>query len=212
MEIKKYTAGDFMTNTYVITINGKSLVIDPTLDFEEIAEDIKKKYNVVGVLITHAHIDHLDGIIFFKDKPIYMPRLDYLHLNDGGYTLYGMYMLELPFNPLEVDIHLLDDGSIIDILDEPIKVMHTPGHTEGGIIYIIDKDKTIFTGDTLFRGSIGRTDFRGGNEEEIFHSIVRILDTFPDDYKLYPGHGDMTSVMIERKYNQYYLYAKSKNM
>lgn len=211
MEIKKYTSGDFVTNTYVVTINGKSIIIDPTLDFDEIAKDIKSKYNVVGILITHAHIDHIDGLVFFQDKPVYMPRIEYDHINDGGYTLYGYYMLKLPFDVTNLDIHLFDDNDIIDILDEPIKVVSTPGHTLGGVIFVMESERCIFTGDTLFRGSIGRTDFKGGNEEEIFKSIIKIIDTFPEDYKLYPGHGDMTSIMIEKRYNPYYIEAKQRN-
>ncbi len=210
MEIKRYISGDFKTNTYVVTINDKSIVIDPTLDLEEISKEIKEKYNVVGVLITHAHIDHIDGIIFFKDYPIYMSRIDYEHINDGKYTLYAYYMLHLPFDVNELDVHLLDDHSIIDILDENIKVMLTPGHTLGGLTYMIEDEKVLFTGDTLFKESVGRCDFLGGSESEILKSVVKILDNIDDNFIIYPGHGDKTSVLDEKMNNQYYLYAKSK--
>ncbi len=211
MEIIKYVSGDFETNTYVITFNNKSLVIDPTLDLEEISLEIKSKYNVVGVLITHAHIDHIDGIKYFKDLPIFISKIDYSNLNDLGYTLYGLYGLDLPFNPLDIKFHLLSDNDIINVIDTPIRVIETPGHTKGGLIYLLDKENVAFTGDTLFKGSIGRTDFRGGSMEEILKSIVKILDNLGDNVELYPGHGEKTSVGFEKEYNQYYAYAKSQN-
>lgn len=211
MEIKKYVSGDFETNTYVVTINKKSIVIDPTLDFEEIYDDICKNYNVVGVLITHAHIDHIDGLIFFKNKPIYIPRLEFEHINDGGYTLYGYYMLDLPFDLNEYNVHLLDDGDIIEVLDEKIKVMTTKGHTQGSVVYIFEDSKCIFSGDTLFKMSVGRTDFKSGNEEDILKSILKIIDTY-DGYKIYPGHNDETTVEFEKMNNPYYKYAKSKGI
>lgn len=210
MEIKKYVSGDFRTNTYVVTINDKSIVIDPTLDLEEISKEIKEKYNVVGVLITHAHIDHIDGLIFFKEYPIYMSRIDYTHLNDGKYTLYAYYMLNIPFDPKSLDIHLLEDLDKIEILDETIDVMLAKGHTEGGLIYIFKESNVAFTGDTLFKGSIGRTDFLGGSLDDILKSVLKILDTLPQDMKLYPGHEGSTTVLEERRNNMYYISAKGK--
>lgn len=208
MEIKRYISGDFKTNTYVVTVDGKSIVIDPTLGLDEISKEIKNNYNVVAVLITHAHIDHIDGLIFFKDYPVYMSRIDYQHINDGKYTLYAYYMLQLPFNINEYDVHLLEDGSKIDVLGKDIKVMLTPGHTLGGVTYVLDD--LAFTGDTLFKESVGRTDFLGGSESEILKSIIRILDSLDDNVAIYPGHGDSSTVYSEKNNNQYYLYAKNK--
>lgn len=212
MEIKKYVSGDFLTNTYVVTFNNKSLVIDPTLDLEDISLEIKSKYNVVGVIITHAHIDHIDGIKYFKDTPIYISKEDYYHLNDLGYNLYGLYGLELPFNPSNIDFHLLNDNDALNIIDTPIRVLEVPGHTKGGLIYVFDKENVAFTGDTLFKGSIGRTDFRGGSMDDILKSIIKILDNLNDDMELYPGHGEKTYVGFEKENNPYYVYAKKQNM
>lgn len=204
--IEKYTLGDFRTNTYVLSKGNKALIIDPTINFNKILDRIKAQYEIVGVLITHAHIDHIDGIQYLESFPIYFPRIDFLYLNDPGYTLYGWYNEELPFKPEELDIHLVDNGSIIKIDDFKIECFHTPGHTLGGMIY--KYEDVIFTGDTLFKSSIGRTDFKGGDLREIYKSIIFILDTFDDETRLFPGHDEETTVKEEKNNNLYYIDAK----
>ncbi len=131
-----------------------------------------------------------------------MSRIDYLYLNDGGYTLYGWYNEELPFDIRDYDFHLLDDENIIKISDFEIKAIHLPGHTLGGMAFIYED--VIFTGDTLFKMSIGRTDFKGGSLRDIYKSIIRLLKSNDDNIRLFPGHDDMTTVGFEKENNPYY--------
>lgn len=203
--IEKYTIGDFSTNTYVLSKGNKAIIIDPSINFEKIIDRIKSEYQIVAVLITHAHIDHVDGIKYLEDYPIYFPRIDYLYLKDPGYTLYGWYNEELPFNPEELDIHLLDNGNIIKIDDFKIECYATPGHTLGGMIF--KYEDVIFTGDTLFKSSIGRTDLKGGDLRELYKSICFILDTFDPETRLFPGHDSETTIKDEKVNNLYYIDA-----
>lgn len=200
--IERYVLGDFSTNTYVLSKDNKAIIIDPSIGFEKIINSIKEKYEIVATLITHAHIDHIDGLKYLSDYPVYMSRIDYLYLNDGGYTLYGWYNEELPFDIRDYDFHLLDDENIIKISDFEIKAIHLPGHTLGGMAFIYED--VIFTGDTLFKMSIGRTDFKGGSLRDIYKSIIRLLKGNDDNIRLFPGHDDMTTVGFEKENNPYY--------
>ncbi|MGM9971273.1 MAG: MBL fold metallo-hydrolase [Anaeroplasmataceae bacterium] len=206
--VEKYISGPFFTNTYVLSKGNDAIIIDPTMNFDKYASLIKEKYNVKAVLITHAHIDHIDGIIHFKELPIYISSADYKYIKDDDYTLYSFFKNSKIFDLTDFNFVLVNDGDTINLLDEKIEVMLTPGHTLGGVCY---KYKNIvFTGDTLFKGSIGRTDFPGGNEREILKSIKRIIETYPDNTKLYPGHDEETTIRDERKNNVYYSEALNR--
>lgn len=204
--VERYTIGDLRTNTYVLSKNGHAIIIDPSLDFYRIVDKIKSEYIIDAVLITHAHIDHIDGIKELEEYPIYISRIDYLYLNSAGYTLYGWYNEELPFNPLDLNFHFLEDMDEIVIGEFKFKCYHTPGHTFGGMCF--QYEDCIFTGDTLFAGTVGRTDLPGGNALDMNKSIAFILENFPDETILYPGHDIPTNVKIEKETNPYYLMYK----
>ncbi len=206
--VEKYVTGPFLTNTYVLSKGNDCVVIDPTIGFEARSIEIKNKYNVKAVLITHAHIDHLDGIKYFKECPIYISSIDYNYIKDDDYTLYSYFKSGKIFDLSDYKFILVKDESIINILDSEINVIITPGHTLGGVCY--SYKNILFTGDTLFKGSIGRTDFNGGNENSILLSVKKIIETYPDDTKVYPGHDEQTTIREERKNNVYYLQAKKR--
>lgn len=200
--IERYVLGDFQTNTYVLSKGNKAVIIDPSIGFERIMDSIKQKYEIEAVLITHAHIDHIDGIKWLKEYPIYISRLEYVYLTDPGYTLYGWYSEVLPFEPKELDFHLVEDGNIIKLLDGEIEVIHLPGHTLGGVAY--KYEDTIFTGDTLFHLSIGRTDFKSGNIHDMYKSILHLLNDYDENIRLFPGHDEVTTISFEKENNPYY--------
>lgn len=198
--IEKIITGNFFTNSYIISNNDKCIIVDPGLDFSQKAEEIKKKYEVVAVLITHGHMDHIDGIRYF-DVPIYIHELDYEFLSNPSLSLYKSFYKTIPFNLKELDIHLVKDNDIIDLLGYTFRVIHTPGHTRGSVCYLY-KTK-LLSGDTLFRCSVGRTDLPTGDNLKLRDSLKKIINICNDNTSIYPGHDELSSIKYERQNNPY---------
>jgi glyoxylase-like metal-dependent hydrolase (beta-lactamase superfamily II) len=148
-------------------------------------------------LLTHGHFDHVAGIRPTNAK-IVMHEKDVRILNQANMYLpmFGIPEITIP----EIDI-FIKDGDNLKIGNTDIKVIHTPGHTQGGVCYLI-KDM-LFSGDTIFRESVGRCDLEGGNFNQIVESIKIKIFTLPDDIKIYPGHGRETTVGWEKLHNQF---------
>lgn len=198
--IEKIVTGEFQTNTYVISNAGKCILVDPGLDFEQFSFEIKKRYEVVAILLTHGHIDHIDGIQYF-DVPIYIYEAEIPFLEDPSLSLYRMFGKKQPFQKEELKIVPLKDGMEFDLIGYTFKVFHTPGHTRGSVVYAYHKK--LLSGDTLFRLSMGRTDFPTGNANQIKKSLRKIMDIFEDSTEVYPGHDEKTTIGFERKHNYY---------
>ncbi len=205
--MKKYTIGSLLTNTYLVdSPNSKDcFLVDPSLDLLKVLEEIKE-YNIQFILLTHGHVDHIDGIRYFN-SPIYLHEKEVPFLTDDSLSLYKMFHMKSNFPPL--DLHIVHDGDEINFNDEKIKVLHTPGHTCGSVCYLY-KNK-LFSGDTLFEQGCGRTDFPTGNEKMMNESLVKIIDNLDDNITVYPGHGNKTSIKDEKKNNMYYLLAKKRS-
>lgn len=189
------------TNCYIL-FDDKSkeiIVIDPAGDVDKIAEMIdilsgKLKY----IFLTHCHGDHIAGVTELKNRcggKILIHRDDSEGLNNPSINLSGY--IGLPEIELEADSRL-DDGDIIHIGELEFKVIHTPGHTKGGASLYCDKEKCLFSGDTLFRGTWGRTDLPTGSLEDIMYSITKKLLLLPDETIVYPGHGKSTMIKDEK--------------
>ncbi|MCM1131303.1 MAG: MBL fold metallo-hydrolase [Roseburia sp.] len=198
--IEKIVTGDFETNTYIISNLGKCVIVDPGLDFENTATKIKEEYEVVAILLTHGHMDHIDGIRYF-DVPIYIHELEIQFLEDPSLSLYRMFGTKIPFQKENLKIVPIKDGMELELIGYKFKVMHTPGHTQGSVVYSY-KDK-LLSGDTLFRMSMGRTDFPTGDSLEMRDSLKKIIEEFPDSIDVYPGHDEKTTIAFERKNNPY---------
>lgn len=153
------------------------------------------------IINTHGHIDHIAGNRAIKEATgadILIHRDDADRLGDGqlnGSFLFGMDIKSPPAD------RLLEDGDVIELGGLMLKVLHTPGHTPGGICLLVDG--TVFSGDTLFAGSVGRTDLPGGSEGDIIRSIKGKLLTLPEDTSVRPGHGPRTTIGKERTNNPY---------
>lgn len=189
------------TNCYIILDEQSKeiMVIDPASDIPEIVEMInilqgKLKY----IYLTHCHADHILGVTELKNQcggKILIHRDDAEGLNKPEINLspyIGMGEIEL-----EADSRI-DDGDLIHLGNLEFKVIHTPGHTKGGTCLYCEKEKCLFSGDTLFRGTWGRTDLPTSSREAIMDSIVNKLMILPEETIVYPGHGMMTKIKEEK--------------
>ena len=149
------------------------------------------------ILLTHGHFDHVAGIRH-TDAKIVMHENDIRILNQTNLYLpaFGIPEITIP----KIDIYI-KDNDILTIGKHEIKVIHTPGHTQGGVCYLIDN--MLFSGDTIFRESVGRCDLEGGDFVQIVESIKTKIFTLPEDIKIYPGHGSSTNVAWEKEHNHF---------
>lgn len=196
--MEKFTTGMFQTNTYLLISKDECILIDPGFDIDECRKMIEKdKKKVVAILLTHCHCDHVDSIGLF-DCPIYIHEDDYESLNNEV-CLYDMVGVKKSFDFKKLNLIKFKDKETLDISRFTIETIHTPGHTKGSSCFIY-KDM-IFTGDTLFKESIGRTDFPTGDHKEILISLKKIIKEVDHKLKVCPGHGDYTTLKDEVKNN-----------
>ena len=194
----------FETNTYIVTdeATGETLVVDPSLPEEALAQKLEGK-NVKYILITHGHYDHIGGLNFVKEKTgakVVVHKEEIEMLLDGNKNEYhSKYTSPMP--PMSIDI-LVEDGTELMLGNSKIKVLHTPGHTKGGVCYIFEDDRVMISGDTLFRLTAGRTDLYGGDARTELMSLAKIGE-LDGDYQVYPGHDRATTLDFERQYNRY---------
>ena len=182
----------------------RATVIDPGEDIPKILAALQKhKLTVEQIIVTHAHIDHVGGAVRLKrltGAPIYMNQHDLplLKMMDMQAGWLGVAVPEVA-NP-DVDA---SDLLALRIAEEPAQVLHTPGHTEGSICLHLPASQLLLAGDTLFAGSIGRTDLPGGDMKKILYSLKARLLPLPDATRVIPGHGAMTTIGQERETNPF---------
>ena len=201
MEIKTLVLGDISVNCYLVSTEKAAVVIDPGYRSTEILEFLENAQNKERmILLTHAHFDHIgfaDELAAITDSKIAIGEKDAPALEDNLLNLSALF--GAPLSIFNADI-LLTDNQEFSVGDLTFKVIHTPGHTVGGVCYLCGD--ILFSGDTLFAGSIGRTDFPGGSFETLKNSIRKIY-TLPDDTLLLSGHGAQTTVLNEKRYNPF---------
>lgn len=202
MQIECISGGPLPTNCYLLTDEetGKTAVIDPGFYNSQLGKAVQK-HQVVMILLTHGHFDHITGV---KKLAVETGAKIYMDAADSDFPMkpelnlssaMGLDAIE-PFVP-DVQLH---DGSTIELGSLQIKVMHTPGHTRGGCCYLVGD--TLFSGDTLMCGTVGRTDLPTGSYEEIRKSVQRLRD-LPGEWRVLPGHEFETKLSWERSNNPY---------
>lgn len=205
MIFERLVVGQFQTNCYILAKkqnSSQAIIIDPGDEPEKILLLLKRLNLSPEVIInTHGHIDHLAYDDYFA-VPVYIHRLDAKCLTNPELNL-STFLGRA--KKISVKTKLLEDGDILNIAGFQIEVLHTPGHTPGGIsLFLKEQNKYIlFSGDTLFWHSIGRTDFPNANERELVSSIKNKLLVLPDETVVYPGHGPTTTIAEEKRKNPF---------
>lgn len=197
MFIKVIPAGPLQTNCYLImdSESKEVIVIDPGQDPDLIIREIEKLKGIVKtILLTHAHLDHDGGVVEIKNKynvPVYMHKEEEKYMNLDNFV----------YGKLPKIYEFIEDEDVLKIGNKDIKCIHTPGHTKGGICFLIE-DK-LFSGDTLFQGSVGRADFIGGDFNELIKGINEKLLILENNVEVYPGHGPKSTIIFEKMRNPF---------
>jgi len=196
IHVERIAVGELQTNAYIV-FSEKSLaclIVDPGAEPERIIRFVKTgRLKPEGIILTHGHADHCGGVrelLAAWPMTLMVHRLDRDLRSPLNRELGGSLGLPIPPDP----DRLLENGEIVSVAEISIAVVHTPGHTPGSVVLAMDR--RLFTGDTLFQGSAGRTDLPGGDEDELQRSL-RLISRFPPDTLLFPGHGEMTTLEEE---------------
>ncbi len=202
IRIRSMVMGPVATNVYYIYDEGtnEAVVFDPAVKGQWICEHLTGKgMHVNAILITHGHFDHISGANELRaasGAKIYAPLPEkemlndpLLNLSDTGYTV-------------TADVYV-ENGQELMLGGMNFRVIETPGHTSGGCCYYLESEKILISGDTLFAGSVGRTDLPTGSMSTLISSVREKLMILPDDVTVYPGHGESTTIGDERKFNPY---------
>ena len=209
LEISRVVTGSMRENCYILkdTATGLGAIVDPGGETPEngsdliLGECLKRGISVSVILLTHAHFDHilsLERVRKATGAPLAVHRYDAPALADPSISYMSQYAGKNdPEAPPE---RLLEDGDTVKIGESELRVMHTPGHTPGSVIYISEEPRSILSGDTLFAGSVGRCDLFGGDEEALHESLERIK-SLTGNYTVLPGHGGSTDLQRERADN-----------
>ena len=202
MIIKTLQVGELLTNCYVVGCEqtGQAAIIDPGDEAERILRTAQAAgLTVSHILLTHAHFDHMAAahdLMQATGAPVFVHPAEQSLLEAGG----GAPLFGLPSPPVPSPVNHLNEGQVIAVGDITLRVLHTPGHSPGGVCFYAAAEGVLFDGDVLFANGIGRTDLPGGQYATLMRSIERLL-SLSDATVVYPGHGPATTIGQERAGN-----------
>ncbi len=205
LELQKCILGPVYTNFYFLKnkVTGEMIIIDPADCPEKIEQKVMQMDGKpVAILLTHGHFDHIMGIDSILENwniPVYVEEEDLPIMTDPELNLSSSYTNGYSFDGAKP----LKDGQKLELAGETIEVIHTPGHTMGGCCYYLPVEHAVFSGDTLFQRSVGRTDFSNSSQDAIVRSVRERLFALPDDTIVYPGHMGETKIEYEKLHNPY---------
>lgn len=205
LKIGKITLGSCATNCYFVYREGTTdvLFFDPADQGDYLYQALQQKgFQVGAILLTHGHFDHIWGaqkLRALSGAKMYAYKGEEAVLSDANLNISEMAGRACTVKPNTY----LEDGQEIELLDMKIKVIATPGHTAGSCCYYFEEAGLLISGDTLFQESVGRTDFPTGSFSQLIRSIKEKLFVLPDDVKVYPGHGEATTIAYEKMHNPF---------
>ncbi|MEO0587659.1 MAG: MBL fold metallo-hydrolase [Planctomycetota bacterium] len=205
MQIETFALGPFQTNCFVVTEGEACVVVDVGMQPGALLEHLEERGRTPDrVVLTHAHSDHIAGVDELREK---FPRVEVaVHPSEAGWLGDPAMNLSLPFGlpmtvgPAEASI---DEGDVVAVGSAEFGVLHTPGHSPGGVTLYCAAEGVAIVGDTLFAGSVGRTDFPTSDPAGLIASIRDKLYALPDDTVCYPGHGPTTTIGREKAHNPF---------
>jgi len=207
MRIDTLVLGDFQTNCYVLRADGarECVVIDTGLSPEPLVDFLERRgLKPAALIFTHGHADHIAGLNMLRERWGDIEVV--IHAGDATMLINPVTNLSMltgmPFSGQAADVVVEEEGPI-EYAGLKLEVLHTPGHTPGGICLYCAEGRVLFSGDALFASSIGRTDFPGGDYDQLVESIRSRILTLPDDTVVYAGHGPTTTIAAEKQTNQY---------
>ena len=206
MDVRAFTVGPFQENTFILRRDGsdKALVVDPGDEPDLLLGAIEQlDAKVEAILITHTDVDHVGAVAPVAKAtgaPVYCPKIEVARLQDimGHVPIEGIG----PYEGYDPE-HTVEGGEELNLADLRIEVVATPGHTEGHVTYAFPDEKVIASGDVLFKGSVGRSDRPNGDHATLIASIATLLERYPDDTLVLPGHMATTTLGKERETNPF---------
>ncbi len=206
MKVYPLVLGPVQTTCYIISNENKAIVVDPAANANQIIRYLgTKKLELEAVLLTHGHFDHIGAVNELVAKyqvPIYAHKKEQEYFENPEVNLSPMIYERLILNK-DFEYRFIADQEMIDCLGLRVKAFHVPGHTTGSLCYYFESEELVFTGDTLFKHSIGRTDFIYGNHDQLVKGIRGKLLSLPPHTLVYPGHGECTTVEEELIHNPF---------
>lgn len=205
LKIETMTVGMAQSNCYIVYNETEAIIVDPGGEQARIEQTVERlDIKPIAILLTHTHYDHigaLEGIRDTYNVPVYVAAEEKNWLMDPMKNLSGYVGESITTRPAEEELLIGDEMTIGDFT---FKVLPTPGHSPGGVSFVFMDGDFVITGDALFGGSIGRTDFPGSNHEQLLTSIREQLFTLPEHYTIYPGHMGRSTIGHEKNYNPFF--------